>query len=74
MLQVTSRWERETQRRRGEEGGGGVGGTRSRTQEVEKDEELGDNVMHRGAEPVGAEEWEGKASRGERGGLGGMLE
>lgn len=35
---------------------------------MEKDEELGDNVMHRGAERGGG------ASRGERGGRGGMLE
>lgn len=47
--------------RRGE----GVGGTRSRTQEVEKDEEPGDNVMHRGAEP-GGRGGEEKASSGER--------
>lgn len=38
----------------GRSGGGGrgpVGGTRSRTQEVGSDEEAGDNVMRRGAEP-----------------------
>lgn len=41
---------------------------------MEKDEEPGDNVMHRGAEPEGRRVGGGKASRGERGGRGGMLE
>lgn len=58
VLKVTSRGEREAQRKRGRKEEGSVGGTRSRTQEVEKDEEPGDNVMHRGAEPEGEEEEE----------------
>lgn len=43
---------------------------------MEKDEEPGDNVMHRGAEPEGRRRRKGggKASSGERGGRGGMLE
>lgn len=55
VLAVTSRGGRAARRnggRKEEEGGRGpVGGTRSRTQEVESDEEAGDNVMRRGAEP-----------------------
>lgn len=50
--------------KRGRKEEGGVGGTRSRTQEVEKDEEPGDNVMHRGAElGRGRRGREGKASK-----------
>lgn len=42
---------------------------------MEKDEEPGDNVMHRGAEPGrGRRGRGGKASRGGRGGRGRMLE
>lgn len=55
VLAVTSRGGRVARRnggRKEEEGvRGPVGGTRSRTQEVESDEEAGDNVMRRGAEP-----------------------
>lgn len=36
--------------KRGRKEEGGLEGTRSKTQEVEKDEERGDNVMHTGAE------------------------
>lgn len=52
VLVVTSRGGRETGlgRRRV---GGPVGGTRSRTQEVGRDKEAGNNVMRRGAEPEG---------------------
>lgn len=59
MLKVTSRGERGAQRSSvGRRRGGRAGGTRSKTQEVEKDEGLGDNVMHRGAEPEEEEEEE----------------
>lgn len=47
VLKVTSREEKEREGETGEEGGKGVGGTRSRTQEVEKDEEQGDNEMYK---------------------------
>lgn len=53
LCKKSRRKEREP-REPGKEGGGDVRGTRSRTQEVEKDEELGDNVMHSGAEPEGS--------------------
>lgn len=51
MLAVTSRGGKGARRNGGrkEEEMGGCrprGGTRSRTQEVESDEEAGDNVMH----------------------------
>lgn len=48
---VTSRREREREKPGRKEGGGGAGGTRSKAQEVGKDEEPRDNVMHRGDEP-----------------------
>lgn len=49
LSHVARRESRPEKQGRKEEGV--AGGTRSRTQEVEKDEEAGDNVMHRGAEP-----------------------
>lgn len=52
VLAVTSRGGIVARRNGGrKEWGGPVGGTRSRTQEVGSDEEAGDNVMRRGAEP-----------------------
>lgn len=48
-------------------------GHKHRTQEVGRDEEAGDNVMRRGAEPEGGGGGGGKQRRG-RGGREGMLE
>lgn len=46
------REEREkSPEKQGRRGGGGIRGTRSKAQEVGKDEEPRDNVMHRGDEP-----------------------
>lgn len=44
---------------------GGVEGTRSKTQEVEKDEERGDNVMHTGAGVGVGGEWGARAEEKE---------
>lgn len=68
MLKVTSRREREAQRSGLGRRRGCKGHTRSKTQEVEKDEEPGDNVMHRGAE---LEERRRRRRRMKQGGAGG---